>query len=77
MNFDDDRNTSISRANPVGLRSQVGGGLAGFIGILLFVFYPDVPSDAAINLHQMAILFICIGAFLLLIGTVARMFLED
>jgi hypothetical protein len=73
MEFDEGRDTTVSSTNPVGLRSQVGGGLAVF-GILLFVFYPDVPGNAAINLHQMATLFICIGAFLLLIGTVARMF---
>jgi hypothetical protein len=77
MKLDDDGNSPISGTNPVGLRSQVGGGLAIFIGFLLYVFYPNVPADAAINLHQMAGLFIGIGAFVLVIGTVARIFFLD
>lgn len=77
MDPDDDLRTPVSGTNPVGMRSQVGGGLAIFIGILLFVFYPNVPADAPINLHQMAMLFIGIGAFALVIGTVARIFFME
>jgi hypothetical protein len=39
---------------------------------VLFVFYPSVPPDAVINLHQMASIFIGIGVFLIAVGTFAR-----
>lgn len=76
MDSDDDLKSSISGSNPVGLRSQVGGGLAVFIGVLLLLFYLNIPSDAAVNLHQMAELFISVGLFALAGGTIARIFFE-
>ena len=58
MDPEDDLKYGDSPQNPVGMRAQVGGGLAIFIGVVLFVFYPHVAADAPINLHQMAGLFI-------------------
>jgi hypothetical protein len=77
MDPEDDLKYGDSPQNPVGMRAQVGGGLAIFIGVVLFVFYPHVAADAPINLHQMAGLFIGIGILLLAIGTLARMFFLD
>jgi hypothetical protein len=72
-----DLESVTSGVNPVGLRPQVGGGLAIFIGVLLFAFYPNVQAGAPINLHQMARLFIGIGVFLVVADTIARLFSVD
>jgi hypothetical protein len=77
MNPDNDLKSSVSGNNPVGLRSQVGGGLAVFIGLVLFAFYPNIPADAAVNLHQMAGLFIGVGLLALAAGTIARIFFAE
>jgi len=71
---DDDLNSGGLAKRPVGLKSQVGGGIAIFVGALLFVFFPNVPPDAAINLHQMAHLFIGLGGFAFGFGTLVRVF---
>lgn len=57
---------------PVGMKAQVGGGLAVFIGVLLLVFTPSVPPHPGLDIHQMARVFIGIGVFLLALGTLAR-----
>jgi hypothetical protein len=69
---DDDLNSEGLSRRPVGLKSQVGGGVAMFVGMLLFVFFPNVPPDASINLHQMAQLFIVLGGFAFGFGTLVR-----
>ena len=57
---------------PVGLKAQVGGGIAIFLGVLLLVFLPVKPPGPGLDLHQMAKVFIGIGVFLLAAGTVGR-----
>jgi hypothetical protein len=71
---DEDLNSDRLSRRPVGLKAQVGGGIAMFLGMLLFVFFPNVPPDAAINLHQMAQLFIVLGGFAFGFGTLVRAF---
>jgi hypothetical protein len=61
----------------LGRKPQVGGGLAVFVGVLLLVFFPAVPPGAALDLHQMAKLFIVIGVLLIAGGTFARWFYLD
>jgi uncharacterized membrane protein YczE len=61
----------------LGRKPQVGGGLAVFIGVLLLLFFPSVPLGAPLNLHQMAIIFILIGASLIAVGTFARLYYLD
>jgi hypothetical protein len=56
----------------LGRRSQVGGAIAAFIGVLLLVVTPPAPPGAPVNIHQMAMLFIAIGAFCVAAGTLAR-----
>jgi len=43
-----------------------------FLGVLLLLFSPSVPSGALLNLHQMATIFIIIGVLLIVVGTFAR-----
>jgi hypothetical protein len=76
MNPEDDFKYGDSPKNPVGMRTQVGGGLAIFIGVLLLVFLPPAAANAPINLHPMARLFIEIGSFLLVVGTLARVLFD-
>jgi hypothetical protein len=62
----------------LGRRSQVGGAIAAFIGVLLLLVTPAAPPGAPgapavpVNIHQMAMLFIAIGAFCFAAGTLAR-----
>jgi hypothetical protein len=56
----------------LGRRSQVGGGIAAFIGLLLHVATPPAPPGAVVNVHQMAMIFIVVGVLLAAVGTLAR-----
>ncbi len=58
----------------LGRKPQVGGGIAIFIGVLLLVMTPPAAPGEPPGLHQMAKLFIVIGAFLFAAGTLARWF---
>ncbi len=58
--------------NRLGRKAQVGGGLAAFIGLALLVLTPPAPPGAAMDLHQMATIFIVIGICLLASGSFAR-----
>ncbi len=48
----------------LGRRSQVGGGMSACIGVFMLLFTP--------YLHEVAMIFIGIGALLILVGTFAR-----
>jgi hypothetical protein len=61
----------------LGRRSQVGGGIAAFIGLLLLVATPPAPPGAAVNVHQMAMIFIAVGVFGVVVGTLARWYYLD
>jgi hypothetical protein len=63
--------------NRLGRKSQVGGGLATFLGVLLFLATPAAPPGAPVNVHQMAALFIVIGIFGFADGTLARWYYLD
>jgi hypothetical protein len=63
--------------NPLGRRSQVGGGVAMFLGVLLLLATPASPPGAPVNVHQMAALFIVIGVFGFAAGTLARWYYLD
>lgn len=71
MNPDESESESLVRER-LGRKLQVGGGLAVFLGVLLLLFSPSVPSGALLNLHQMATIFIIIGVLLIVVGTFAR-----
>ena len=60
----------------LGRRSQVGGGIAVFIGLLLLLATPPSPP-AAVNTHQMAMIFIAVGVFGIVAGTLARWYYLD
>jgi len=67
-----------SRAgSQIGRRAQVGGGLAIFLGVLLFVGTPPTASGAAINVRQMALVFIVIGGLGVAAGALARWYYLD
>ena len=61
----------------LGRRSQAGGGIAAFIGLLLLVATPPSPPGAGVNVHQMAMIFIAVGIFAVAAGTLARWFYLD
>lgn len=63
--------------SPLGRRAQVGGLLAVFIGVLLLIFGPGPAPGSPLNLHQMASIFIIIGASLVVVGTIARWLFLD
>lgn len=50
----------------------MGGALAVFLGVLLLVAAPAARQDAPINVHQMATIFVVIGALAIATGTLAR-----
>ena len=73
MEPDQDQLDSVNGGRSLpGRRAQAGGGIALFIGLLLLFFFPQVPRGAGLDLHQMAKLFIAVGALLLALGTGAR-----
>ena len=61
--------------NRVGRKAQAGGGIAVFLGVLLLFSLPHVEPGSPVNLRPMADLFIGIGAVLIAVGTLARIFL--
>jgi hypothetical protein len=70
MSLDDQNGSGLT--SPLGRRAQIGGALAIFIGVLLLVFGPGPSPGSPLNLHQMARIFVGIGAFCLAVGTLAR-----
>ena len=76
MNPEDSKSTRIARGR-LGRKAQVGGALAVLIGILLLFFGPPKAPGVPLDPHQMDYAFIALGIFLLLVGTIARMFLLD
>jgi hypothetical protein len=58
----------------LGRKPQAGGGIAIFIGLLLLLMTPPAAPGESPGLHQMAKVFIVIGAFLFAAGTLARWF---
>jgi hypothetical protein len=61
----------------LGRRSQIGGGLAVFLGVLLFLATPPAPPGAPVDIHKMAMLFIAVGIFGIAVGTFARWYFLD
>jgi hypothetical protein len=55
----------------------VGGGLAGFIGVLVFAATRPRPPMAPLDLHPMAIIFIVSGVAGFAVGTFARWYYLD
>jgi hypothetical protein len=64
-------------ANPLGRKTQVGGGLAVLIGVLLFYSLPAAVPGSPLDGHQMARVFIGFGIFLVAAGTIARWLFLD
>ena len=63
--------------SPPGLRAQVGGGIAAFLGLLLLVFFPSGRAGAALDLQGMAKIFLVVGVVLFAVGTLARWYYPD
>jgi len=61
----------------LGRRSQVGGGLAVFIGILWLVLVPPAPPGAVVDLHRGGMAFLVVGIFGLAVGTLGRWYYLD
>jgi hypothetical protein len=61
----------------LGRRTQIGGGLGIFLGMLLLVATPPAPPGAPMDIHQMAMVFIVVGVFLAAVGTFARWYYLD
>jgi hypothetical protein len=74
MLTDDSESTTHSSA---GRRVQAGGFIAVFIGVLLLLFGPSPAPGIPLDPHKLDYLFIGIGLFLLVAGTVARWLLLD
>jgi hypothetical protein len=76
--MDDPELESLTRArSQIGRRAQVGGGLAIFLGVLLFVGTPPAVPGAAINVRQMDLVFIVIGGLGVAGGTFVRWYYLD
>lgn len=63
--------------NPPGLRAQVGGGIAAFLGLLLLLFFPSGRPGAVLDLQGMARIFLVVGVLLFAVGTLARWYYPD
>ena len=63
--------------NRLGRRSQVGGGLAVFIGILWLVFVPPAAPGALVDLRRGGMAFLVVGIFGLAVGTLGRWYYLD
>jgi hypothetical protein len=61
----------------LGRRSQVGGGLAVFIGILWLVFVSPAPAGAPVDLHRGGLAFLVVGIFGVAVGTLGRWYYLD
>ncbi len=58
----------------LGRRSQIGGGLAAFIGVLWLVFVLSAPPGAPVDIHKAGWAFLVVGIFGLIAGTLGRWF---
>jgi hypothetical protein len=63
--------------SPALAEAQIGGGLAAFLGVLLLVATPPAPLGAPVDVHQMALVFIVVGVFLVAVGTFVRWYYVD
>jgi hypothetical protein len=63
---------SESNSMNVARRSQIGGGLAAFLGVLLLLGTAAATPGAVLSVHQMAAVFIVIGVVLIAAGSFAR-----
>jgi len=61
----------------LGRRSQVGGALAVFIGILWLVFVPPAPVRAPVDLHRGGLAFLVVGIFGAAVGSLGRWYYLD
>jgi hypothetical protein len=66
----DDSDLAKTARNNLGRRAQIGGGIAVLIGALLLLLGP--ARTPPLDLHKLAWLFVAIGLFLVIAGTVAR-----
>jgi hypothetical protein len=55
-----------------GRRSQIGGGLAVFIGMVWLVAVPSGPPGAQVDIHKAGWIFLMVGIFGLAVGTLGR-----
>jgi hypothetical protein len=61
----------------LGRRSQIGGGLAAFIGVLLLLFTPAVPPGTPVDPHKLGMILIAVGVLSIAVGTWARRYYLD
>jgi len=57
-----------------GRRSQIGGGLAAFIGLVWLVAVPPASAGALVDVHKIGWAFLAVGIFGLVVGTLFRWF---
>lgn len=73
----DDSDTTVAARSRVGRKAQAGGFIAVFIGVLLLLLGPSPTPGIPLDPHKLDYLFIGIGLFLLIAGTIARWLLPD
>jgi hypothetical protein len=61
----------------MGRKAQAGGAIAIFIGVLLRFLGPSPTPGIPLDPYKLDYLFIAIGLFLVLSGTIARLLLLD
>jgi hypothetical protein len=61
----------------LGRRSQVGGALAVFIGILWLVFVPPAAAGALVDVHRGGLAFLVVGIFGIAVGSLGRWYYLD
>jgi hypothetical protein len=69
MAAEDSKNSQPER-DGLGRKAQVGGSIAVLIGVLLRLFGPSATPGVPLNPHGLAYLFIGLGIFLILVGTI-------
>jgi len=70
--MDSDEPPRLRFARRLGRKPQVGGALAAFIGLLLWLATPATNPSDPVNLHHLAAIFLVVGIGLFLMGTFAR-----